>query len=93
MSVEGNKENDSLQAASLTMRLHCKQNCGFELECSKQYRKKVRKNCRRRINTFIKEQVYGKPQKKTFSADSIRFDTVKPEGKIHIHEGIVSIYR
>ena len=76
-------------------RTSCRDDCDYQLLCGKQYRKKGagKGKCRKIIDSVIKNQIYGEPQKKSFTANSIEFKTINPTGTVRIIEGRVNILR
>lgn len=87
-------ERGQLTVAALRMTLPCSRECPFGLQCAPNY---VGGACTERINSFVSQNVYGKPGEKIIKIacdiPEIHFDTTDPLGKVVIKQGFVTIGR
>ena len=83
-------ENGRLIATNMVMKLPCATDCPFNKACAQKYNDGT---CVDKVDSFVKNNVYGKPGRKFVSAGQIKFRTEDPEREVTISEGSVSISR
>lgn len=87
---ESQNQKGQLDVVALCIKLPCQPSCPYKRDCATQFRAN---NCRGRINSFIKANIYGTPGRKSFKDEAIEFKTKDPEGQIVIKDGIAGISR
>jgi len=79
-----------LEFAAGFFRLPCAPECPFNKACAKKYQEGV---CVSNVANFIREEIYGTPQKIFVGHGEIKFKTENPAGEISISDGCASISR
>lgn len=72
-------EESDFQVSNHIRMLPCRNNCRFDWNCAKKY---VEGDCVTKIDSFVANEVHGKPGEKTFKSNEIEFKTTNPPGKV-----------